>query len=174
MAQPGDNDSENYYSILQVDSAAEPEVIEAAYRALSKKYHPDRNATPDAQARMATINAAYAVIGNDLKRAEYDERRRLEFGIEPQRRPPDPDIADADSPFAPPDPAAPDVAPPEHFDRRARRFVYTYTPARPRSATLWRTALFLVLFILFVAAIYLFLQALSMSGVSLPFTLPRP
>ena len=31
----------NYYKILEVDSSASPEVIEKAYKALAKKYHPD-------------------------------------------------------------------------------------------------------------------------------------
>ncbi|HSD83576.1 MAG TPA: DnaJ domain-containing protein, partial [Anaerolineae bacterium] len=31
----------NYYQILQVVPQAEPEVIEAAYRRLMRKYHPD-------------------------------------------------------------------------------------------------------------------------------------
>ena len=31
----------DFYRVLQVDPAAEPEVIRAAYRALARKYHPD-------------------------------------------------------------------------------------------------------------------------------------
>ena len=44
----------NYYKILQIDPSAEPEVVQAAYRRLAQKYHPDANAifrryTPDAR-----------------------------------------------------------------------------------------------------------------------------
>lgn len=53
-----------HYKTLQVSPAAEPEVIAAAYRALAKKYHPDRSAAPDAMARMAGINAAYQAVGS--------------------------------------------------------------------------------------------------------------
>ena len=38
----------DYYRVLQVDSTAEQEVIEAAYRRLAHKYHPDLNPAPDA------------------------------------------------------------------------------------------------------------------------------
>ena len=31
----------DYYKILQVHSSAEPEIIEAAYKRLVKKYHPE-------------------------------------------------------------------------------------------------------------------------------------
>ncbi len=63
----------NYYRILQVDSSAEPEVIEGAYRRLAKKYHPDANISAvDAQRRMQLINEAYQVLSNPQKRAQYD------------------------------------------------------------------------------------------------------
>src|SRR5438132_13854568 len=69
---PGQPD---YYEILQVHGAAEPEVIQAAYRRLSLKYHPDVYHGADAQQRMALLNAAYAVLGDPAKRASYDAQR---------------------------------------------------------------------------------------------------
>ena len=36
------------YKVLQVDPEAEDEVIQAAYRRLARKYHPDLAKTPDA------------------------------------------------------------------------------------------------------------------------------
>ncbi len=69
---PGQPD---YYEILQVHGAAEPEVIQAAYRRLSLKYHPDVYHGADAQQRMAMLNAAYAVLGDPAKRASYDAQR---------------------------------------------------------------------------------------------------
>ena len=47
------------HQILQVQADAEPEVVQAAYRALAKKYHPDRDASADAARRMRQINDAY-------------------------------------------------------------------------------------------------------------------
>jgi len=51
-----------HFETLQVSPAAEPEVVAAAYRALARKYHPDRSSAPGAMARMARINAAYQAI----------------------------------------------------------------------------------------------------------------
>ncbi|MGI6209017.1 MAG: J domain-containing protein [Anaerolineae bacterium] len=63
------------YRILQVDPAAEPEVIEAAYRRLALKYHPDVSQAPDAADRMRNLNMAYEVLGDAQKREEYDRER---------------------------------------------------------------------------------------------------
>jgi len=64
------------YKTLQVDHEAEDEVIVAAYRRLARKYHPDVAPGADAAARMASINAAFALIGTPTKRAVYDLDRR--------------------------------------------------------------------------------------------------
>ncbi len=65
-------DDTDYYVILQVDPRAEPEIIEAAYRRLAAKYHPDHNPSPEANHRMKLINAAYQVISNPERRRNYD------------------------------------------------------------------------------------------------------
>ncbi len=68
-----EKENKNYYRVLQVDASAEPEVIEAAYRRLAKKYHPDIYGTGQAgQPRMTLINEAYQVLRDPQKRAEYD------------------------------------------------------------------------------------------------------
>lgn len=61
----------NYYKTLQVDSSADPEVIDVAYKRLARKYHPDINKSHDATARMQELNEAYATLGNPILRAEY-------------------------------------------------------------------------------------------------------
>ena len=66
----------DWYSILQVTSGAEPEVIRAAYRALAQKYHPDHTASGYAAQRMAELNRAWAILGNPASRREYDRSRR--------------------------------------------------------------------------------------------------
>jgi curved DNA-binding protein CbpA len=63
------------YKVLQVDSEAEDEVIQAAYRRLARKYHPDLAATPEAAARMSAINAAWELIGDPAARAAFDRSR---------------------------------------------------------------------------------------------------
>jgi DnaJ-class molecular chaperone len=67
---------EDYYKILQVDPAADPEVITAAYRRLAVKYHPDTNSAPDALPRMQKINEAYGILSDSVQRAIYDRNRR--------------------------------------------------------------------------------------------------
>jgi curved DNA-binding protein CbpA len=63
------------YETLQVHSMAEPEIIEAAYRRLARKYHPDVNRAANAVERMQAINAAYATLSDPVKRAAYDRSR---------------------------------------------------------------------------------------------------
>jgi curved DNA-binding protein CbpA len=60
------------YKILQVDPEAEDEVIQAAYRRLAQKYHPDRATGSDAVERMVAINAAWELIGEPDRRRAYD------------------------------------------------------------------------------------------------------
>lgn len=70
---PTRTSNRNYYRILQIDPTAEQEVVQAAYRRLVQKYHPDVNGSADATARMQEINEAYEVLGDPDSRAEYDK-----------------------------------------------------------------------------------------------------
>ena len=63
------------YKVLQVDPEAEEEVIEAAYRRLAKKYHPDVSPGPDAQERMVRINQAWELLRDPTRRAAVDRAR---------------------------------------------------------------------------------------------------
>jgi len=67
----------NPYKVLQVDPEAEDEVIQAAYRRLARKYHPDLVPGPEAEARMTAINAAWARVGDPVARAAFDRDRAL-------------------------------------------------------------------------------------------------
>lgn len=63
-----------HYDNLKVARNAPSEVIRAAYRTLSKKYHPDHNPdNPDAMRIIQMINAAYEVLSDPAKRAEHDK-----------------------------------------------------------------------------------------------------
>ncbi|MEA3060835.1 MAG: hypothetical protein QOJ94_616 [Sphingomonadales bacterium] len=62
----------SHYDTLNVSPDAELVVIEAAYRALMKKYHPDQGAAAEGGASAADINQAYAVLRDAGRRAEYD------------------------------------------------------------------------------------------------------
>ena len=74
-------EDKDYYAMLQVDPRAEPEVIEAAYRRLSRKYHPDVREEADAGQRMRELNEAFEVLSDPARRRAYD-RHRL-FGGHP-------------------------------------------------------------------------------------------
>lgn len=99
-----------HYTTLNVLPDADPVVIEAAYKALMKKHHPDKHpAGPVAGERSAAeLNRAWWVLRDPDRRTAYDadekarqERHRVELarafpdppprGAEPARRPPPPD-----------------------------------------------------------------------------------
>jgi curved DNA-binding protein CbpA len=62
----------NPYKVLAVDPSADPEVIAAAYRALSKKFHPDVNKMPEAEAKMRELNRAYDILKDPAQRRQVD------------------------------------------------------------------------------------------------------
>jgi len=63
----------DYYKILGVSKNARKEDIKAAYKKLAKQYHPDLNKSPDAAEKFKEINEAAAALGDDQKRAQYDQ-----------------------------------------------------------------------------------------------------
>jgi molecular chaperone DnaJ len=68
----------NYYEVLGVPESASAKDIKAAYRKLSRQLHPDANPGDDAaEERFKEVSAAYDVLGDEAKRKEYDEVRRL-------------------------------------------------------------------------------------------------
>jgi curved DNA-binding protein CbpA len=106
------------YKVLQVDPEAETEVIQAAYRRLARKYHPDLAVAPEAALRMAAINEAWKLIGKPSDREAYD-RLRSAGTPDVRRAPPVPDPA-AGTGQARPAPAARPAAsrpPPETVSR---------------------------------------------------------
>jgi molecular chaperone DnaJ len=73
------------YRVLQVDPLAEPEVVDAAFRGLARKYHPDVNPAPEAAELMAQIVAAYELLRDPDRRAAYDRSLRRRQGRRPAR-----------------------------------------------------------------------------------------
>ena len=65
----------DYYKILQVASDASPEVIQMAYKALAKKYHPDLNPGQEEamQEKMKDLNEAYEILSDKDKRWQYNQ-----------------------------------------------------------------------------------------------------
>ncbi|MET0320365.1 MAG: J domain-containing protein [Duganella sp.] len=63
-----------HYDNLKVARMAPQEVIRAAYKALSQKYHPDKNPGDEKAARiMAIVNSAYGTLSDPQRRKEHDE-----------------------------------------------------------------------------------------------------
>ena len=62
----------DYYDILGVPRDADKKTIKEAYHRLAMKWHPDRNKSPDAEAKFKEIAKAYAILSDANKRARYD------------------------------------------------------------------------------------------------------
>ena len=73
-----------HYDTLGVTARAEDAAIEGAYKALIKRYHPDKRG-PDAAAddeKAKAINEAYRILRDPEKRARYD--RMIGLGPSPE------------------------------------------------------------------------------------------
>ena len=68
----------DYYRVLGVSETASKAEVTKEYRKLARDNHPDRNpGDTAAEERFKEISAAYDVLGDDAKRKEYDEVRRM-------------------------------------------------------------------------------------------------
>jgi curved DNA-binding protein CbpA len=65
------------YAVLQVLPNAEPEVVNAAFKALALKYHPDHDQTRRAAEKMAVLNRGYGILRDERSRAAHDRARRV-------------------------------------------------------------------------------------------------
>ena len=70
------------YAILGVPPNASPAMIDQAYRALVRRYHPDSRSTGDAalavadDTKLRDVMAAYLVLGHPDRRADFDRGNR--------------------------------------------------------------------------------------------------
>ncbi len=80
--QPADREFDAYKT-LQVDPEADQEVVQAAFRRLAQKWHPDVAGGPDAAARMTAINRAWEILRDPDRRAIYDLARGERAGAAP-------------------------------------------------------------------------------------------
>lgn len=68
----------DYYAILDVAADASQKDITKAYRKLARQLHPDQNpGDAKSEDRFKEVSAAYDVLGDEDKRKQYDEVRRM-------------------------------------------------------------------------------------------------
>jgi len=72
--------SKSLYETLGVSENASAEEIKKSYRKLARKYHPDINKEESAVEKFKEINAAYEVLSDTEKKAQYDQYGDQMFG----------------------------------------------------------------------------------------------
>lgn len=72
--------SSSLYETLGLQKGASSDEIKKAYRRLARKYHPDINKEKGAEDKFKEINAAYEVLSDEKKRAQYDRYGDSMFG----------------------------------------------------------------------------------------------
>jgi DnaJ-class molecular chaperone len=72
--------NQDFYKTLGVSEKASAAEIKKAYRKLAKKYHPDANAGDKGkEAKFKEVSEAYETLGDEKRRAQYDEIRSNPF-----------------------------------------------------------------------------------------------
>ena len=72
--------SKSLYDTLGVSETATESEIKKAYRKLARQFHPDVNKSPEAEEKFKEINAAYEVLSDKEKKAQYDRFGDQMFG----------------------------------------------------------------------------------------------
>lgn len=65
--------AKSLYQTLNISENANADEIKKAYRKLAREYHPDINKSPEAEEKFKEINAAYEILSDPQKKAEYDQ-----------------------------------------------------------------------------------------------------
>ena len=64
------------YDVMMISPEADRQLITVVYRHLAKRYHPDKDASPAAAARMAELNDRIALVHQELGQHTGDNQAR--------------------------------------------------------------------------------------------------
>jgi DnaJ-class molecular chaperone len=69
-------DRNDHYTVLGVDSTASPEEITHAFHRLVRRYHPDARVDQGGVEDLSEVIAAYQVLRDPTRRADYDRQHQ--------------------------------------------------------------------------------------------------
>ena len=79
LVSPRSNTAD-HYSVLNIASNATVDEIKKSFRKLALKYHPDKNTDDGASDNFRRVKLAHEVLGDPIKRRQYDSERQLNVG----------------------------------------------------------------------------------------------
>ena len=62
----------DHYAALGLSRSADAEAVRAAYRDAVRRWHPDRDPSPEASAKFLAAQRAFQVLSDPKRRVEYD------------------------------------------------------------------------------------------------------
>ncbi len=62
----------DHYAALGLSRSADAEAVRAAYRDAVRRWHPDRDPSPEAAAKFLAAQRAFQVLSDPRRRVEYD------------------------------------------------------------------------------------------------------
>ena len=71
--------TKNYYAILNISNNSTKTEIVKAFRSLAKKYHPDKNASPNASEKFREVFEAYEILKDEEKRKIYNRYWNVKY-----------------------------------------------------------------------------------------------
>src|SRR3990172_162716 len=78
----------DYYRILEVGPGAGPRTIRAAYRRLSKTYHPDVSEATQPTRKKQEVNETYSALADPSAKHAYDALRARAASLRVEHAPP--------------------------------------------------------------------------------------